>query len=77
MERARATRCANAASEKVVANVKALSAVHLPTAEVADGLVVEAAVETWQRESARLLGVRRSAGLVEEALRGRRFVARL
>jgi len=45
--------------------------------EVADGLVVEAAVETWQRESARLLGVRRSAGLVEEALRGRRFVARL
>jgi hypothetical protein len=45
--------------------------------EVADGLVVEAAVETWHRESARLLGVRRAAGLVEEALRGRRFVARL
>ena len=45
--------------------------------EVADGLVVEAAVETWQRESARLLGVRRAVGLVEEALRGRRFVARL
>ena len=45
--------------------------------EVADGLVVEAAVETWQRESARLLGVRRSVGLVEEAIRGRRFVARL
>ena len=45
--------------------------------EVADGRVVEAAVETWQREAARLLGVRRSAGLVEEALRGRRFVARL
>jgi hypothetical protein len=45
--------------------------------DVADGLVVEAAVETWQRESARLLGVRRGAGLVEEALRGRRFVARL
>ena len=37
----------------------------------------QAAVETWQRESARLLGVRRAAGLVEEALRGRRFVARL
>ena len=45
--------------------------------EVADALVVEAAVETWQRESARLLGVRRGVGLVEEALRGRRFVARL
>jgi hypothetical protein len=45
--------------------------------EVADSLVVEAAVETWQRESARLLGVRRAVGLVEEAVRGRRFVARL
>jgi hypothetical protein len=39
--------------------------------------VVEAAVDTWQRESARLLGVRRAVGLVEEALQGRRFVARL
>ena len=28
-------------------------------------------------EEARLLGVRRAVGLVEEALRGRRFVARL
>jgi hypothetical protein len=45
--------------------------------DVAEGAVVEAAVETWQRESARLLGVRREVGLVEEALRGRRFVARL
>src|SRR4051812_7426877 len=45
--------------------------------EVADGRVVGAAVEPWQRESARLLGGRRSAGRVEEALRGRRFVARL
>lgn len=45
--------------------------------EVAEGPVVEAAVQTWQRESARLLGVRRAVGLVEEALRGRRFVARL
>ncbi len=45
--------------------------------EVADGSVVEAAVETWQCESARLIGVRRAVGLVEEALRGRRFVARL
>ncbi|MCW2849077.1 MAG: hypothetical protein JWR90_3051 [Marmoricola sp.] len=45
--------------------------------EVAEASVVDAAVETWQRESARLIGVRRAAGLVEEALRGRRFVARL
>jgi hypothetical protein len=45
--------------------------------EVADGDVVDGAVEVWHRESARLLGVRRAAGLVEEALRGRRFAARL
>lgn len=45
--------------------------------EVAEPDAVEAAVQTWQREAARLEGVRRAAGLVEEALRGRRFVARL
>jgi hypothetical protein len=45
--------------------------------DVADLDTVEAAVETWHAESARLLGVRRAVGLVEEALRGRRFVARL
>jgi hypothetical protein len=45
--------------------------------DVAELDVVEAAVETWMAEDARLIGVRRAAGLVEEALRGRRFVARL
>ncbi|WP_295660963.1 hypothetical protein [uncultured Nocardioides sp.] len=45
--------------------------------EVADLDVVEAAVTTFQAEEARLLAVRRGVGLVEEALRGRRFVARL
>jgi hypothetical protein len=45
--------------------------------EVADLDVVEAAITTWQAEEARLLGVRREAGLVEEALRGRRYRARL
>ena len=39
--------------------------------------VVDAAVETWLAEEARLSGVRRAVGLVEEALRGRRYVARL
>ncbi len=39
--------------------------------------VVEAAVDTFQAESARLLAERRAVGLVEEALRGKRFVARL
>jgi hypothetical protein len=38
---------------------------------------VERAVEVWQAEEARLLAERRAVGLVEEALRGRRFVARL
>jgi len=45
--------------------------------EVAGLDVVEAAVQAWQAEDARLLGVRRAVGLVEEALRGRRYVARL
>lgn len=45
--------------------------------DVVDADTVEAAVETWQEESARLLAERRAVDLVEEALRGRRFVARL
>jgi hypothetical protein len=45
--------------------------------DVAGEAEVAAAVEIWQCESARLLGVRRAVGLVEEALRGRRYVARL
>ncbi len=45
--------------------------------DVAETNIVEAAVETWQREAARLLAERRAVGLVEEALRGHRFVARL
>ena len=42
-----------------------------------DADTVEGAVEVWQAEEARLLAERRAVGLVEEALRGRRFVARL
>ena len=45
--------------------------------DVADQDTVEAAVQAWQAESARLLAERRAVGLVEEALRGKRFVARL
>jgi hypothetical protein len=45
--------------------------------DVAEPQTVDAAVETWHAESARLAGERRAVGLVEEALRGRRFVARL
>ncbi|WP_107774550.1 hypothetical protein [Nocardioides sediminis] len=39
--------------------------------------VVEAAVQTFQLDEARLQSTRRAVGLVEEALRGRRYVARL
>ena len=45
--------------------------------QVAEPDVIEAAILTWQAEEARLLAVRREAGLVEEALRGRRYRARL
>jgi hypothetical protein len=38
---------------------------------------VEAALRAWEREYARLMARRRSVGLVEEALRGRRFRPRL
>ena len=38
---------------------------------------LEAALLAWQAEEARLLAERRAVHLVEEALRGRRFVARL
>jgi hypothetical protein len=56
---------------------RGLSEARAALREVADLAAVEAAVETWQTESARLLAERRAVGLVEEALRGRRFVARL
>jgi hypothetical protein len=45
--------------------------------DVTDPDTVEASLETWQAEGARLMAERRAVGLVEEALRGRRFVARL
>ena len=45
--------------------------------DVAHPDAVDAAVETWQAEAARLIAERRAVGLVEEAIRGRRFVARL
>ncbi len=45
--------------------------------DVAEASAVDAAIDTFHRESARLIAQRRAVGLVEEALRGRRFVARL
>ena len=45
--------------------------------DVAEPETVDAAVQTWQAEEARLIRERRAVDLVEDALRGRRFVARL
>lgn len=56
---------------------RALSEARAALRDVCEPAVVDRAIECWQREEARLLGVRRSVGLVEEALRGRRFRARL
>lgn len=45
--------------------------------DVAELDVIEKAVATWQLETERLVVLRREVGLVEEALRGRRFRPRL
>lgn len=45
--------------------------------DVAPPDVVDEAVDTWLTEDARLSGLRREVGLVEEALRGTRYRARL
>jgi hypothetical protein len=45
--------------------------------DVAGEPEIAAALSVWEREAARLIGVRRAVGLVEEALRGRRYVARM
>lgn len=56
---------------------KGLSEARAALRDVADGDTVEEAILTWHAEEARLMAERRSVGLVEEALRGRRFVERL
>ena len=56
---------------------RGLSEARAELRDVAGGEAIQAAGEAWQSEDARLVAVRREVGLVEEALRGRRFVARL
>src|SRR5690349_7160024 len=56
---------------------RGLSEARASLRDYTDADTVEAAITTWQAEEARLLAERRAVGLVEEALRGRRFVARL
>lgn len=56
---------------------RALSEARAELRDVVGHEVVEAAIAAWLVEDARLAGVRRAAGLVEQALRGRRFAARM
>lgn len=56
---------------------RGLSEARSTLGEVVGTDTVEAAVDAWQTEAARLIAERRAVGFVEEALRGRRFVDRL
>lgn len=56
---------------------RGLSEIRGDLKDVASREVAEAAVQTFQLEDARLLAVRRGVGLIEEVIRGRRYVARL
>ena len=59
------------------AAARGLSETRADLRDVVELDVVDAAVQTWQLEQARLVGLRRAVGLVEEAIRGRRYTARL
>jgi hypothetical protein len=69
------------AAHHVTAGIQAarlgLSTVRDELRDVADPETVAAAVAAYEREGARLVRTSRAVGLVEEALRGRRFRARL
>jgi hypothetical protein len=56
---------------------RGLSTVRQELRDVVDAPTVTAAVGAYEREGARLLVTGRAVALVEEALRGRRFVRRL
>ncbi len=60
-----------------LATRRGLSEIRGDLKDVAEEAVVLAAVQTFQLEDARLLGVRREVGLVEDALRGRRYRVRM
>lgn len=60
-----------------LATRRGLSEIRGDLRDVADEAVVLAAVQTFQLEDARLVAVRREVGLVEDALRGRRYRVRM
>ena len=69
------------AAEHVGAGVAAarrgLATARADLRDVVSADVVDAAIAAYEREGARLARMERSVRLVEEALRGRRFVAKL
>lgn len=69
------------AAEHVEAQIRAtkdgLAGVRASLVDMVPGIVLEEAVAAWQEEHARLVRVRRSVALVEEALRGRIFIRKL
>ena len=54
-----------------------LSTARRDLSDVADVTTVEATVSMYEREGARLMSVARSLALVEQALRGKRFIQRI
>lgn len=60
-----------------LATRRGLSEIRGDLRDVASEAVVLAAVQTFQLEDARLQAVRREVGLVEDALRGRRYRVRM
>ena len=62
---------------QVAASTDALAGVRRNLEELVAPEVVQAAVEAWEEQSARLQRTLREVRLVEEALRGRVFVPRL
>jgi hypothetical protein len=69
------------AARHVAAGVEAarrgLAEVRTDLRDVVPPEVVAQAVEVWEREGVRLLATARAVDLVEQALRGRRYVPRL
>ncbi|MGN6333776.1 MAG: hypothetical protein ACTHOD_19340 [Motilibacteraceae bacterium] len=69
------------AARHVAAGVEAarrgLAEVRTDLRDVVPPEVVTQAVEVWEREGVRLLATARAVDLVEQALRGRRYVPRL
>jgi hypothetical protein len=58
-------------------NRRALAAARTELRDVVTPEVLAAAIQAYEREGARLVAETRAVGLVEEALRGRRYVPRL